>query len=320
MLKEGMGRRIPKADILKESRGDLEELNIAESGNLYQQDRLTMERESIRATSHSGFHNIESIKSRISDLETFFYDLNREKVEIIPGTEVAGIDGALYAVKISFNDSVSGVKIESWITLEFTGEKSGLYRDNFSGEIIEILDFQPGFEMQWAQELSRSTKIVKSRPGFLYPELFNVDAEDVFPKDSDIAIIGDPFMAIDRERATIIEYEYADEMLPPILNSYITGDTDSPSSKYWLQDLYFEDIRAMDGVLYGPGLTPRYGNVYKAFVEDTIEQYQTIAQSIAEDRFDGEDARDRLREINRRVKTFINGDWTREEAMEKFGV
>jgi len=282
-------------------------------------EQLETLREELLATKREGLHTARSIETRLRELSQVFEIGGRVNTHTVPGSEVVGMNGELYAIQITFQNGRNGHTDTDFITFELGEDRMGYYRDQYSNMIIETVALPDVFVEQWMKEVSEGTKIVKSRPAFMHPELFKLPPEDVFPPNADIAVIGDPFTAIDRERATIVEYEYASELLPPVLSAYISGSSETGTNN-WLENLYFEDIRALEGVIFGPQFTPKDGNVYKDFVQDVIHACDELATTIATGAFNDTKAHGQLSELRRRAKKFIDGSWTMNDAKELYNM
>lgn len=148
--------------------------------------------------------------------------------------------------------SDDGHEVRRFIVLDFI-DRNIVYRFHDTAIILATVTLPQHKQSLDLLEMSRTTKVVKSRPAFMYPELFQLTSEEVWPKGADIAVIGDPDAAIDRDRVTIVEYEYALEIFPPILQERLNDQAEAEVEYYdqWYSQLFHEDLRALDN-LYGP--------------------------------------------------------------------
>lgn len=179
-------------------------------------------------------------------------------------------------------------QVEAWIVADFSQRGVVIYRETLNNTVIDTIAQGEQFEMAWLQDFSQSTKIVKSRPMWMYPELFQLPSEEVWPKRTDkfipkVMVIGDPYQACDREGFTLVEYEYAEEIIPPILKPILfassTGESISRERiSLWFRDLYHEDINALER-FYGP-YTPYKDNPYSQFVEKCFELSGDVVEAM----------------------------------------
>lgn len=249
-------------------------------------------------------------------------------VVLVPDSSIKGYCGEYFAVKINALDK-HGQGVSGWITAE--AEKKPVTEDgleaSFSGNIVysvllpevqqklEVVRPDNGFELEWLRDYSESTKIVKSRPAWMYPELFDLPAQEVWPKNAKVAVIGDPFQACDKEGVTMIEYEYSDEMVPPVLQLWLEGKTELQKPiENWLESLYRENISALER-MYG-GYAPMKQNLYK----DYFKYCEFLVTMVAEEMVTGQVTDPHLAENIEKARILgeklRKGTWNMEDGKE----
>lgn len=225
-------------------------------------------------------------------------------------------DKKTYALGVTVQNSHDASQQKGWITLNIDDENNSYYFDNISGQVIQKVETPPQIDARdWLESASRETKVVKSRPMWMYPQLFDLPHEEVWPEEGKVMVIGDPFQACDRDDCTIVEYEYSDEMLPPVL-PYVLGikkDLEKMQNdvSYWLEELYHEDLMSFDR-MYGFH-TPEEDNPYKGFMYECYELTAEISRAmLAGENLD--ELKDDFEQIKKLGKKFINGSWNFEDA------
>lgn len=200
---------------------------------------------------------------------------------------------------ISFQNTEVGERqsfiIQKIMTDEHNQEFS--YILDINGETINILTFEKP-EDNTENHLkgnSESTKIVKSRPMFLYPQLFRLPENEVWPVDRDaqVMVIGDPYELCDRENYTILEYEFGDEILPPDIsfdileNQDITEEDFKESIQSFLENLWREDIYNLERQLAGSSSAGSpYAGLMQSIIDRVAEQYTAIFRDLRNNNLD----------------------------------
>lgn len=271
------------------------------------------------------FHTEKSMKQYISNLnkdDQKMISLGLKKIEVDPKRSfVISYEKEVFAAPVLVTKISKKKKQPIWITLEVDEEGQFSYQESINQEVLQEVNLPKSADARnWLENMSQTTKVVKSRPMWLYPELFDLPADEVWPKDKKVMVIGDPFQACDREDCTIVEYEYADEIVPPILPLIIDLENDEKriggQVKRWLEDLYHEDINSLDRIYQE--FTPYYDNPYQAFLIQCFELTARISESIKtgeEDDFKG-----KIQNLKQLGKRFINGSWTMEDARQVLGM
>ncbi len=222
-----------------------------------------------------GLHTIESITELVARKADRFEEWGYRSVTVNPSATVRAYNKDLYAVRITVRDIGQDRIVQGWITIAISNDGTASYRCSLNNEILDTVSLPKDVDVSgWLEAESQAAKVVKSRPMWLYPEMFHLPPEEVWPKGAKVAVIGDPYQACDRDGVTIIEYEYADELVPPVLYAHIKQET--PFVSGWLSQLCREDVEALER-LYN-GLVASRANPYAAFVERCF----TLAQSIGE--------------------------------------
>ncbi|GEM_PF-2684842 len=233
-------------------------------------------------------------------------------------TKVTSYDGYAIAVPIIVQLKKDASQKRGWVTLDIQSDGIACYKDSISGQTLKRLELpQSGDISVFLENSSRTSKVVKSRQMWMYPKLFDVPPEEVWPRDKSVMVIGDPFQTCDRENCTIVEYEYADEMLPPVL-PYIIGN-ESNSSRLqnqvvrWLRNLFEEDLRAFDR-LYSM-FTPQQENPYQAFIYKCFSLVAEISTRTAENK-PIEDLEREYEELKKLGSNLIDGSWSIDEGRD----
>ncbi|MDD3887539.1 MAG: hypothetical protein PHN19_02075 [Patescibacteria group bacterium] len=241
------------------------------------------------------------------------------------GTKEADLrdyNGLIYAKELDCENESEDSDKRYYLVLNLEDEK-GVYRFSGNNKELTSLRIPSRYEEEWLQDASESAKKVKSRPAWMYPELFDLPKSEVWPKGAKIAVIGDPYQACDKEGVTIIEYEYADEIMPPILRLAIeknTGNDKKDITKNWLSSLYDEDFSALKR-MHGMA-TPEYGSPYCLMVNKGIElmgdivaslEFQRTLEAAEEKSFEV-----RVWELRAKIKKLINGTWAIDDFENDF--
>jgi hypothetical protein len=273
-------------------------------------------RESSNVPSRNDWHTVDSLADRLKDLRRVLKAWGWTSMRILPKEGVFSFDGRLDAIPFEVVAGPDQTARRGWITMEFGEDGStARYRNDVNGETMDTITVPERHKMQWLEETSRRAKIVKSRPRFLYEELLGVPHAELWPPDAKVAVIGDPFQACDVEGATIVEYEYAEEILPPLLHAMINGE--EPNVEGWFRSFYYEDIESLDRIhgMY----TLDYGNPYLAHVRRAFELCQRLGEKIiAREHADISVEKAELARLRALGKKLIEGTWQFDEAKDWF--
>ena len=225
----------------------------------------------------------------------------------------------------------------AWATLAINDDGGAYYRLELDGHEITRSGVIEHNQVYWLRTNSEKTKVVKSRPPSAYPELFCLPKQEVWPKGKKVAVIGDPYQACDKEDTTLIEYAYAEEILPDIPwilaeqaseNATInTQDTDRASIERRIQNFYIdllhEDLSAVERGVLGSYLKTTqnpYHQACIAYIEKISQAYansvkkgtpEEAAAAAAERSFDSLT----LREIGKIVQLLKRGLWTIDDVL-----
>lgn len=227
----------------------------------------------------SGLYNEDAINDLLDRHKGTLKKLGFTEVVMDANSSVKGYTGEFFAIKIKATNK-QGEWVSGWLVPDVEMKPAGLGRpqEYSTGNLVytihlpgveqalEIMRPGDGYELEWLRGYSESTKVVKSRPAWMYPELFNLPGQEVWPKNSKVAVIGDPFQACDKEGVTMVEYEYADEMVPPVIQLWLEGQNKVRETvENWLESLYRENEFALNKI-YGM-YTPDSQNPYRAYFE-----------------------------------------------------
>jgi len=193
--------------------------------------------------------------------------------------------GRIYGLQLSlYNEKLDSYE-DAWIVIDHSLDsgREYAYRFSLNNEILDTYQIPDEFELEWIRDVSSSTKIVKSRPSYLYPELFGLPADEVWSKNAKSMVIGDPYQLCDREGVTIIEYEYAEEIVPPIIDTFYGSRRDFTHNECvgWYENLHHEDLRSLGG-MYGM-YTPDNGNPYRHFAEECFHRVVDVLSAMEQD-------------------------------------
>ncbi len=237
---------------------------------------------------------------------------------------------ALDVEKNPFIARVITEKEETGIFLNIE-ERRFVYRRSDTQEIVA--ESLPGLveDHEMLESVSRETKVVKSRPPFLYPQLMGVDYDELFPREKKVAIIGDPYMACDFENGTIVEYEFGEEIMPNFAHVIVSGGNEHVSIFNVASSFYeYVDREDMDAlgrighVLERPNNAEREGNPYWHTIHDLhmlIGTCGEIAEGVVSGLISEEQladdvevlARERLISLHKKVKDLVEGTWLRAD-------
>lgn len=270
-------------------------------------------------TPHDHFLAREDFERLLIQNESLFHSWGYSNVSM--GDEPAvNYDGVIFSVPLNCHNVREDVDERHFVTLSLVDGRCS-YR--FTKNQHELFSFPapPAFEEEWLMEHSRGAKIVKSRPKFLYPELFDLPYEEVWPKNMDIAVIGDPYQSCDGDRITLVEYEYAEEIFPPLLRRVINEKTSLhfDDSKSWLENFFYEDLNALKNI-YHAG-TPLRGNPYDAVADDLLNLCSWMGEKCTPDKdgFINEEelayTEEQLKKIRILISKLKDGSWTMEDIL-----
>lgn len=287
---------------------------------LRKEQRLAALRDQARAPFQEGFLDVEALTHVALQRRELLESRHFIDVQFDAQQAVTSFNGVMYAIPLQGKDRLTKQDVRDWVTLEFSQDGTAHYV--FQNEVIATVTIPSAFSMDWLQEMSRATKVVKSRPAWLYPELFDLPREEVWPAKASVAVIGDPYQACDRPGVTIVEYEYAEELVPPIVDSLVDVQATRFDASGWVQDLYFEDMRALDR-MYGMFTPPSESNPYMVFVEQCFETYGRLFQEMtAHPKRAGEIAEryaEQLKGLQESKTSFQDGSWSLMDAYTLVG-
>ncbi|MBU0660564.1 hypothetical protein KKG22_00110 [Patescibacteria group bacterium] len=276
--------------------------------------------ETIKNKQESALHTRKSLEKILVQKQELFQEYGYEDIHIdSQGSIVETPDQKIYALPILVKQD-DGIEQNGWITLDINYDEHLVEYTLKVGETTVVLDkisMQGDEQFELLKGRSETTKVVKSRPMWMYPDLFDLPQEEVWPKDGRIAVIGDPFQRCDRENTTIIEYEYADEMIPSgYLQIFLKKEgQDIYWPKSWLENVYHEDIRALDNI-YG-NFTPM-NNPYSAFVRRCFDVCDQFVYDYDNPNLE-KDIEDQLSELEEIKNILTDGSWSRNQLRTFLG-
>ncbi len=274
--------------------------------------REIRERQENATASKDHFLNKDEIELLLTGNEKLFRSWGFSDVKIV-GEPIVNYDGVVFGVQLDCYNDKQDTDEQHAVTLSI---ENGRCSYKFSKNNEELFSFVAPreFEEQWLMDESRNTKVVKSRPKFMYPELFKLDYDDVWPKDAAIAVIGDPYQTCDGERITLVEYEYADEIMPPWLY-YTLQERRAPTAEElqgWHEQMFHEDITALERV-YGMFTPDRHGNPYYLAAQRVIDAASTLGASLSIDSAASPKVlhacEKKIAELKSLVHKLIDGSW-----------
>jgi len=202
----------------------------------------------------------------ISESKDIAFDSHRSSLETI--------DGKLLAIPVVLK-MADGEKQDNWITAQFDVDKIE-YVLSANDSVVDSRSYTAQESFEVSELLDKKVKKVTGRSMGSYPNEFLLSYSEVWPKDADMAVIGDPYQRIDRDRTTLIDYEYADEIMPDNRNLIEQVNSGEMSLKdvqeelnYFYKNLHIGDEVSL-AMIHG-GLTPETGNPYVSFVDDCID-------------------------------------------------
>lgn len=284
--------------------------------------KQTVSKEWKGIASQNGLYTLAQLQDLLKRKKDTFEKLGFTKVEIVPYSEIEGYNKTVYAVEIE--GTRKKTKVHGHIAICF--EKPANPNEHQTTPAIEYFLKTPdleqhletiqvpeGFDFEWIQEYSKGAKVVKSRPMWMYEDLLGVDKKELWPKNADIAVIGDPYQKCDREHMTLVEYEYADEMLPHTLLSSLV-EPEKPekieqATRNFYEDIYRENIESLDRI-YG-GYDPHYANPYKAAIT-IMTKY--LGEHVATMGQKNPVLQKNIEEIKKITNELLEGTWTLEEG------
>ncbi|MBP7992626.1 MAG: hypothetical protein KAZ30_03135 [Candidatus Magasanikbacteria bacterium] len=339
MEKEGMSREFAYKDQAKFDDGHLadsmaeEFLEVGgEKVNPLSVDltprEYAIERKEYGMVRDSGLYDEAEVANLLERHTELFKKLGFTGAVSVLNSSVKGYDGGLFVTKLNAVDK-NGQGVSGWLVADAEKNNSNSESEeiSFSGNIIytvhlpgieqklEVVKPDAGFELGWLRDYSEIIKVVKSRPAWMYPELFELPTQEVWPKNANVAVIGDPFQACDKEGVTMIEYEYADEMVPPVLQLWLEGKTELQKPiENWLDSLYRENIGALNR-LYG-SFAPSKQNPYIAY----FKYCEFLVTMVAEEMVTGQVTDPQLAENIEKARILgeklRKGNWEKEEGKE----
>ena len=323
---EGSPRRLhPRADIaegldehLEMQRQERMEYDATHAG---QSERtLEMLRDRARVPVQNGFLSAERLSEIVRERADLFAEQKWTNVEGDPTQTLCAFDGVPFALGITGKDRLTRQDVHDWITLTFA--KDGTAHYVFRREVIATVTIPPEFDMAWLQDMSLSVKVVKSRPAWMYPDLFDLPKEEVWPPNAKVAVIGDPYQACDRPGTTIVEFEYAEEIVPPMIEALIGQSPESFDAGSWLENLHFEEVRALNR-MYGFFTPPEDANPYRGLVDQCTALYGDLFARVSQRPRNAvavaESLRPRLRALKEKKERLVQGSWSLTEGFSLVG-
>lgn len=292
------------------------------------------ERESVRnreyqtpAVTEQGLYTKETLPRLVAEVTSVLEHAGYSGVALTETDVVTDYHGHVFACEIIAFDDTTETEVKGTITFAVVRDEQyeteggiwvdGEYRCSLVGnEPIERVSVPPTFAFEWVKKYSESTKVVKSRPIWMYETLLDVPLNELWPEDKKVAVIGDPYQTCDRDNTTIVEYEYADEIVPPYFR-HIVGNGEPGAYSRYLENLYHEDIRALDGMYRGLVGDP---NPYKLFVEQIVSRIDSFVNEFSTagltERQALLDQLGRFRgSVRERCEQFTSGTWSYSEML-----
>lgn len=233
--------------------------------------------------------------TRASLLEWFeskqnIFESNRVHVEIDTTRErVEMVDGSILAIPVTVDPATNDEYEEtyqSWIVADIDKNKSRIiYKLTYQNILIEARGITPAESFELRQSTDQIRKKVTARQMYSYPGHFLLESKEVWPNfPAQCLIVGDPYQRCDREGGIIVDYEYADEILPDIerlIEQHRAGALSREELTLRIV-LFFEDLHTGDEfaiqMMYG-GYVDISGNPYKFFIHKC---FQSIVDAIGD--------------------------------------
>lgn len=267
--------------------------------------------------------DLDDLKSLIDNKVGLLKKWGYSHIEFIPQdypTIVKDYNGNIFAVAVTVFDQRQDDYQEGWLQLKVLPTGHCQYIFSLNGKALAEYEMPPQFENDWIQEESRVTKKVKSRPPFLYPELFALPPEEIWLKESKTLVIGDPYQACDKEGVTIVEYEYAEEITPPVIKMLASGweaDKIREAAASLYQGLHEEDLRSLENV-HGSLASPRFGNPYELFARQCFKRCGEIFTDVTTGKQEMKNYVKELGELRAKLQRLLDGSWGISEYINDF--
>ena len=219
-------------------------------------------------------------------------------------------------------DSEDDESQHAWITCRIQPETID-YVFSLNNQIIESRKPTKQETFEEKQRIDQSSKKVTARGPGTYPGQLLLLYDEVWPKDSDIVVVGDPYQLCDFDRTTIIDYEFADEIVPNIkgiIEELRAGNMDANQVMYRLQS-FFEDLHMGDEfaikMLYG-GYVSNEGNPYSVLLRKCM---QTVANGLVEyangNTAAGDQVQASVHTLQAEYIKLRRGEWKQEEYIDQ---
>lgn len=202
----------------------------------------------------------------------------------------------------------------------------------FLNEKEPFLEFQlPPMEAAAQREaLDRSAKAITPRPPAAYPDTFDLPFDEVWPRDErgpgKVLVIGDPYRACDRDNATLVDYEYIEEILPPIhqwlqseeFGSLLANERYEwmrTTMRNWLENIHRGNEFAVEKEVSGLGINavtvPRIlTEELKRLAADIVVQYAEVGVETV-------DAHEKLKQLKQDVANAKKGNFSPTEYLNR---
>jgi len=210
---------------------------------------------------------------------------------------------------------------ESWVRATLLDNKIE-YRLSHSGQLLETRNYTETEKFEVSISVDSAQKSVTARSASAHAGELGLPFRDVFPKQSDIAVIGDPYQKVDLDGVSIIDYEFADEIIPDIRGFIAKLDRGE-----WGFDELLSSVKQFFSALH-PGndmairnvhgsFSPYRGNPYAKFVEECNLLVAEYIYAMGDSK--KIDALSRvIPKMQRRFTDLRLGNWTIEDYAEKF--
>ncbi|MFC1787953.1 hypothetical protein ACFLZY_01915 [Patescibacteria group bacterium] len=271
-----------------------------------------------------GFLHSENIENFITQNEKKFDQMNFQ-VEIDPDrTPIKTLGNEILAIPVLIDHLDNQADSEprtDWIVASIKEQKIK-YRLQANNRLIAEYNLPNKEAFELKQILDRSQKKVTARDISSYPYEFLLPYEEVWPKEAEILVVGDPYQRCDRDRVTLIDYEYADEIMPDLINWIASQQNQNLSHEDLTQRMrfFFDDLHTGDNVsleyIYGPYMSD-LGNPYKYFVDTCLQTAVSMIEAYAQGNFSCAQAESRVNQLQQEYISLREGDWEIKTYLEQ---
>ncbi|MBI4407653.1 MAG: hypothetical protein HY565_04105 [Candidatus Kerfeldbacteria bacterium] len=178
---------------------------------------------------------------------------------------------------------------------------------SLNGKTLEQRPLPPEKDFEISQKLDRTYKSVTARSMGTYAFEFALPYEEIWPQNADVTVVGDPYQLCDRHRATIVDYEYIDEILPPFERWKGSTNLHQEVSS-WFRTLHAGNERSLEMLYSGWG--HGFGNPYEAFIDKCVDAMTTIMETggTVSEAIDM-----KLKELKREYRALHRGSWSTQD-------